>query len=318
MRRLPRAAALGLLVLLLRAAAPAAARPIEWIAAVINHEAITHTEVEESLRAAAARVGRNIEDMPPADVRRMREGVLETLIEERLIVQEARRRGITADAGEVREQTEETIRGLKSAFASPQEFERALAQEFLTEEALHERYRTEVEDRILRERLIDEAVRSKIRVDRPDVQAAYESRREQVKARHLLLPDEAAAREAKRRLEEGEDFAVLARRISSGPSRERGGDLGWFSRGQIDPAFEAAAFALEPGRLSDPVRTPFGFHIIQVLERRTADPPPLTPELESRIRAEIFARRTDEALRTLVAELKEDAYIEIRDEGAAR
>lgn len=289
-------------------------RPIEWIVAVVNHEVITHTEVEEALRAAAARMGRNVEEIPPAEIRRLREGVVESLVEERLVVQEARRRGIVVDPAEVREGTEETIRNLKAAFASPQEFERALAQEFLSEESLYDRYRTEVEERILRDRLIDEEVRAKIRVDRAEIQAAYEARREVARTRHILVADEETAREALRRLRAGEEFAAVARRLSIDASASRGGEIGEVHRGQLDPAYEAVAFSLPPGRLSEPVRSRYGWHIIEVLDRRTVDLPPLDDQMERRLRAEVFSRKVDEALRSLVERLKEEAYVEIRPE----
>jgi parvulin-like peptidyl-prolyl isomerase len=297
---------------LLLAALVAAPRPIEWIVVVVNHEVITHTEVEEALRAAAARAGRNVEEVPPAEIRRLREEVVESLVEERLVVQEARRRGITVEPAEVREGTEETIRNLKEAFASPQEFERALAQEFLTEEALSERYRTEVEERLLRDRLIDEVVRAGIRVDRAEVAAAHEARREVVRTRHVLVADEETAREVLRRLRAGEDFAAVARRHSIDGSAARGGEIGEAGRGQLDAAYEAVAFSLPPRRLSEPVRSRYGWHVIEVLDRRTIDLPPLDDAMERRLRSEIFARKVGEALRALVEDLKEEAHIEIR------
>lgn len=105
----------------------------------------------------------------------------------------------------------------------------------------------------------------------------------------------ALAKELVERLRAGEDFAELAREYSDDPgSKESGGDLGWFGRGRMVPEFEEAAFSLEPGEISDPVKTMFGYHIIQVLEKDPSRPvDPL--ELE---------RRRDEAYRNLLAEQK--------------
>jgi peptidyl-prolyl cis-trans isomerase D len=107
---------------------------------------------------------------------------------------------------------------------------------------------------------------------------------EQVHARHILFklakdapPEQVEATRkkaeaARARLASGADFAALARELSDDPgSKDKGGDLGFFQRGQMVPPFEQAAFSLEPGQLSEPVRTDFGFHILRVEERRPAE-----------------------------------------------
>jgi peptidyl-prolyl cis-trans isomerase D len=122
-----------------------------------------------------------------------------------------------------------------------------------------------------------------------DARKLYEERSdtynlpEQVRARHVLVrveegapPEqvaeaEARARAARERLAAGEDFAVVALEASEDPgSNQNGGDLGWFGRGQMAPAFDTAVFSLEPGSLSELVRTEYGFHVIQVEEKRAA------------------------------------------------
>lgn len=126
-----------------------------------------------------------------------------------------------------------------------------------------------------------------------EVKAYYEAnkdefaRPEQVHARHILIKldqdaDEKQVADArarimrvKGRLAKGKSFADLAKKYSEGPSNVRGGDLGWFGRGMMVPAFEEAAFGQEPGKVSDPVRTRFGWHLIQVDERREAGTLPL-------------------------------------------
>lgn len=89
-----------------------------------------------------------------------------------------------------------------------------------------------------------------------------------VKASHILVHTEDEAKTIKTMLDEGEDFALLARQYSTCPSKAVGGDLGYFKRGQMVKEFENAAFSLPVGQISDPVQTQFGWHLIKVTDRR--------------------------------------------------
>ena len=89
-----------------------------------------------------------------------------------------------------------------------------------------------------------------------------------VKASHILVQSEAKANLLKNMLDEGEDFAYLARQYSQCPSKSMGGDLGYFKRGQMVKEFETAAFNLPVGEISNPVQTQFGWHIIKVTDKR--------------------------------------------------
>ena len=110
----------------------------------------------------------------------------------------------------------------------------------------------------------------------------------QVRARHILLTNEEDAALAKERLDAGEDFGELAAEMSLDPgTKDIGGDLGWFPKGVMTPTFQDAAFALEPGQISDPVQSPFGFHIIEVLEK--ADDVPLEPHALTQLQLRAFS-----------------------------
>lgn len=93
---------------------------------------------------------------------------------------------------------------------------------------------------------------------------------EEISASHILVEDEATANDVKRRLDDGEDFADVARELSTCPSNENGGNLGHFTRGRMVPEFEEAAFALELDEVSKPVKTQFGYHIIKLDHRHEA------------------------------------------------
>jgi peptidyl-prolyl cis-trans isomerase SurA len=141
---------------------------------------------------------------------------------------------------------------------------------------------------------------------------------EQTKLRHILvkLSEVVSENDAhqrmlmiKERLDHGGDFAELARQYSEDASANSGGDLGWVNPGDTVPQFEQAMNQLAPGEISEPVRTPFGYHIIQVLERRKQD---MTQEAARfKARQEIRIRKAEEAYDDWVRELRDRAYVEL-------
>ncbi len=143
----------------------------------------------------------------------------------------------------------------------------------------------------------------------------------QTHARHILIrPSELVNEaEATRRLQDirsrvlrgGEDFAALARQFSSDGSAGNGGDLGWVYPGDTVPEFERAMDALAPGQLSEPVRSPFGLHLIQVIERRSDR---ASPERQRMLaRQALRERRVDEAYEEWVRQLRDSTYVEYRN-----
>ena len=147
----------------------------------------------------------------------------------------------------------------------------------------------------------------------------------QTHARHILLKtspqlsdDEARQRlvQLRQRIQSGEDFAVVARTNSEDtPSAERGGDLGWVTPGMLVPQFEQAMNELQPGEISAPFKTPFGWHIVQVQERRQG--PASTEANRARVREALLRRRADEEWEQTLRRLREEAYVEIRLQPAA-
>ncbi|WP_370399601.1 peptidylprolyl isomerase [Sulfitobacter sp. JB4-11] len=126
-----------------------------------------------------------------------------------------------------------------------------------------------------------------------DLQAAYDAQYADVEAgdeynaSHILVETEEEAKALKEELDGGADFAALAREKSTGPSGPGGGSLGWFGKGMMVPTFEAAVIEMEPGAVSDPVQTQFGWHVIKLNETRKTQAPSLESvreELELQLR----------------------------------
>jgi peptidyl-prolyl cis-trans isomerase C len=129
---------------------------------------------------------------------------------------------------------------------------------------------------------------------------------EEVRARHILVASEDEANKLTAQLKSGGDFAALAKQHSTDPGAAQGGELGWFKKSDMVGEFATAAFALQPGQITDkPVHTQFGWHIIQVEERRQA-PPPSFEQAHDQLRQAMI----QEGVRKVVAEAKQGLAIE--------
>lgn len=133
----------------------------------------------------------------------------------------------------------------------------------------------------------------------------------EVHARHILVETEAEAKAVAEELKKGADFAELAKKKSKDPGASDGGDLGFFTKEQMVPEFSAVAFALEPGKISDPVKSQFGWHVIKVEEKRNRTAPPI-----EQVKAQIETYVTRKAQADYVAKLREAAKVERMDKPA--
>lgn len=164
-------------------------------------------------------------------------------------------------------------------------------------------------DQLLERYAVQEVMDAAVTDDR--LRALYKEREDQgdtveLRARHILVETADAAADIIKELDGGADFAQLAQERSTGPSGPRGGDLGFFGRGQMVPAFEEAAYALEDGQYSrEPVQTQFGFHVIKVDERRAIAPPTFADSLD-----DLRNQAAQRASAAYVDELREAATIE--------
>jgi peptidyl-prolyl cis-trans isomerase C len=134
---------------------------------------------------------------------------------------------------------------------------------------------------------------------------------QEVHARHILVETEDEAKAIEDELKKGADFAELAKKKSKDPGASDGGDLGFFTKDQMVPEFSNVAFSLEPGKISDPVKSQFGWHIIKVEEKRNRK----APDFEQ-VKAQIETYVTRKAQADYVAKLRETAKVERMDQPA--
>lgn len=161
--------------------------------------------------------------------------------------------------------------------------------------------------------LMEKAAENEIKVTDKELKERYENTKGDIKARHILVNDEKTAKEVKKKLDEGKKFEDLAKEYSQDTATaESGGDLEWISQGEMDPAFEEAAFKLEKDEISKPVAGQNGWHIIQVTDKKKKEPfEKMKGELADKIRQEkLTPEKTEEILKK---ELKK-ADVDVKDE----
>lgn len=186
-------------------------------------------------------------------------------------------------------------------------FEAFLAQQGQTPDSFKKMIRLQM--------LQEAALTDGVEVTDEELEKRIEENKTEINARHILVEDEETAKEVKEKLDKGEDFAKVAKEYSTDPgSKEEGGDLDWFGYGVMVPEFWEAAYALEPGTISEPVQSDHGFHIIEVKEKRQKDDEKITDEKKEELRHEILMEKADDSeLLTKVSKLVKDADVKIKD-----
>jgi parvulin-like peptidyl-prolyl isomerase len=256
----------------------------------------------------------------PERLTRMRREAMDLLVEQELIRQAAEAQGIEVAEAEV----DAAEAQFRAAFKSPGERTSRLESEGYTEDS----YRDHLRRMIAASKYLD-GIRARVAtVSDAELETYYHNNAyrltlpEQVRVRHILLTwkplgtlDDRAAVRAQMTpiLEEtrrGGDFAELARAHSEDATAQDGGDTGFFYRGRMVPAFEDAAFALQPGEISDLVETPFGVHILKLEERQEARLLPLE-EIREQLRDHVRNERAEAAVEAEIVRLRDAAEIEI-------
>ncbi|TMQ55830.1 MAG: hypothetical protein E6K77_09895 [Candidatus Eisenbacteria bacterium] len=274
-------AALGLLA----AVAPPATHDLaasERIAAIVNKEVILESDVDEQLRTAMGNL--RVDPADSVTVAKLRKDVLQQLIDEQVILAEAARQNITIPKADLDQAVMQAIQNVRARLGTEQNFQRALAEEKTTEAQLRKKYEPDVRKQLLVMRLVGREVQNKTTVTDAEVKSYFTSRRdslgkkpEELKLSAIVVgfdPDSIQVKRLRVRADslrnlivgKGRPFEEIARKFSDDPSGVRGGDLGTFGRGEMVGEFEEVAFSLKPMDVSQPVRSRYGWHIIQVLE----------------------------------------------------
>ncbi|OUM96372.1 MAG: hypothetical protein BAA04_13655 [Firmicutes bacterium ZCTH02-B6] len=258
------------------------------VVALVNGEPITRDELyQEMVRYVGAQV-------------------LDELILVKLVRQAAAERGVEVGEDEIAAE----LATVEADVGGPEQLAFVLQMYNMTLEDLKQQISLNL--------LLRALVGPEVEVAEDEIRSYFDENRErlgqpeQVRARHILVETEEQAQELKQRLAAGENFAALAQEHSiDRGSAARGGDLGWFGRGVMVAPFEEAAFSLQPGEISDVVKTNFGYHLILVEERQEAREAVLDDEtrtaIENRLREEKLSQRIPEWLN----ELRSTADVEI-------
>lgn len=258
----------------------AAGERIDGVAAVVDNEVVLQSEVDEQLYLFLAQNGGRPDS---SQVQQLRKDILEKLIDDRIIVGEAKRQKLTANEAEIEKNVADAVADTRKRLGSEEAFRAELAREGLNEDALKKRYRDEVSKQLLANTLLRRQL-GKMEVTPAEAEkyftentAKFPRRPSTIKAQVIQVPiepdtlEKAAVRkratDTLARIRKGEPFSRLAQALSEDPgTAQAGGDLGWFKRGSLDSTFELAAFKIPAGQVSGVVTSPFGYHIIKIEE----------------------------------------------------
>lgn len=250
-------------------------------------------------------------------IKELKEKIIEQMIDEKILIQEGKRKKIKVNNKEIQDGMEE----IKKRFATEEEYNKELAKQGLS----GEKFKEQVKEQLIVIKLIDQEVKAQV-VSPADseIEDFYKQNEaemvepEQVRVRHILIKvdentnKEEALKRIKEILKEAKkgktSFAELAKKYSEDLSAPKGGDVGFFIRGQMVRKFEEVAFALQVGEISDVVETEYGYHIIQCIEKKAGEKKSLE-EIRDYLRNFIFQKRMEERYEKWLRGLRDKASI---------
>jgi peptidyl-prolyl cis-trans isomerase SurA len=296
---------------------------VDRIVAVVNQEVITFSEIEKWSHRFQEEIQTEDRLERRERIQEVLRKVLDKVIEEKLIEQEARKSGIKVTSKEVEAAVEDVKQKNK---INQEELEKALVAEGLTLET----FKKELERGILRTKFIQSTVKVEQKVGDKELIEFFQENVDQYRVNEsyrpahilFLIPQEATpeqilgirkkGQKVLERIREGADFAEMALEYSEDTSsRNGGGDLGYFKKGELLPALEKEATKLHIGEVSGLIRTELGFHILKLLDRTGGEPPPFE-EIKEKVQADYYEREMEKAFQQFLSKLKEKSVIEIK------
>jgi peptidyl-prolyl cis-trans isomerase C len=287
------------------------------VLARVNGEAVTKVDFDRLIKNMEVRANQPV----PAERRdEVYRKALEQLVTYTVLSQETRARKVAVTDAEV----DGSIQQMRSQFPSEDAFKKALEARGMTLEKLKDDTRVDISIN----KMIETEVASQTAPSDAQVREFYDKnpdkfkQDEAVRASHILfrVDETADAATKKKAMDEaqsvlkqarsGADFAELAKKHSADGSAQQGGDLNFFTRGQMVPAFDQAAFTLKPGEISDIVTTQFGYHIIKVTEHRPASTVPFE-QVSARIKDFLTEQQKQQKADAFIQSLKQKAKIEV-------
>lgn len=307
-------------IAILSASAVASADTVERIVAKVNGEIVTLTELEEQLESMLKQLGpANTPEEEDARKQELRVKILDTLIDNMLVLQVAEQRGLRVPSRFFDEWKKNIMEEMN--IETDEELERQVLLQGGTMEALKKRF----EDGLLLQEVRRMEVDSKVSVSEPEIEEAYRKDIEaytepaRVRLREIVVrfdgTNEVDQGEKARRLHQdirqGADFAEIARMHSESGSRDAGGDLGFFNEGELTEPLATEAFALSPGDVSEILRLESAFYILRVDEKDEAKVKELE-DVRNEVADAIFNEKMSEQMEKFVKQLRERAIVEIK------
>jgi peptidyl-prolyl cis-trans isomerase C len=287
--------------------------------AVVNGTPIVQADLDRGMEGVLQRRARSGAPMDETQLKTARMEVLTNLINRELLNQESKKQKIAV----TEEQVNDKLSKIKQRFKGDAEFKDMMSKMKFTEDQI----KNQLKEDLAIQSLIDKQVVEKITITDQEAQSYYDThpeafkQPEQIKASHILVKvdpkdDPAKKDEARKKidsvqekLKSGSDFATLAKEESDCPSKEKGGDLGYFGKGQMVKPFEDAALALTPGETSGVVETQFGYHIIKLTDKKPEGIMPFA-EVKDQLIQYLKQEKVKTELDSYIASLEKTAKIE--------